>query len=135
VVPEFAFARGASEISYILIVDSQAEFRHQLVVRLEQAGHRAAAVATVSEATRLIEDEVPDLLATDGVLTDSSSANLVQQVEAAGAKILSMTGNPDRVIELDGAAWFGTFHLCSDLAGVGLLAGLSICSHPLTSYR
>jgi CheY-like chemotaxis protein len=32
----------------ILIVDSQAEFRQQLVRLLEQAGHRAAAVATVS---------------------------------------------------------------------------------------
>jgi CheY-like chemotaxis protein len=35
-------------MAYILIVDSQAEFRQQLVRLLEQAGHRAAAVATVS---------------------------------------------------------------------------------------
>jgi DNA-binding response OmpR family regulator len=90
-------------MAYILIVDSQAEFRQQLVLQLEKAGHRAAAVATVSAATKLIEDEVPDLLATDGVLSDGSSTSLVQQAEAAGAKILMMTGNPDRIVELDGA--------------------------------
>jgi DNA-binding response OmpR family regulator len=90
-------------MAYILIVDSQAEFRQQLVLQLDKAGHRAAAVATVSAATQLIEDEVPDLLATDGVLSDGSSTSLVQLAEAAGAKVLMMTGNPDRIIELDGA--------------------------------
>ena len=90
-------------MAYILIVDSQAEFRQQLVLQLEKAGHRAAAVATVSAATKLIEDEAPDLLATDGVLSDGSSTSLVQQAEAAGAKILMMTGNPDRIVEFDGA--------------------------------
>jgi DNA-binding response OmpR family regulator len=43
------------------------------------------------------------LLATDVVLTDGSSTSLVQQAEAAGANTLMMTGNPDRIIEFDGA--------------------------------
>jgi DNA-binding NtrC family response regulator len=90
-------------MAYILIVDSQVEFRQQLVRLLEQAGHRATAVASVSEATSLLQTEVPDLLATDVVLTDGSSTSLVQQAEAAGAKTLMMTGNPDRIIEFDGA--------------------------------
>jgi DNA-binding response OmpR family regulator len=90
-------------MAYILIVDSQAEFRQQLVLQLDKAGHRAAAVATVSAAIKLIEDEVPDSLATDGVMSDGSSASLVQQAEAAGAKVLMMTENPDRIIEPDGA--------------------------------
>ena len=94
---------GYLSMAYILIVDSQAEFRQQLVLQLEKAGHRAAAVATVSAATKLIEDEVPDLLATDGVLSDGSSTSLVQQAEAADAKILMLTGNSDRIVELDGA--------------------------------
>jgi DNA-binding response OmpR family regulator len=90
-------------MAYILIVDSQAEFRDQLVLGLEQAGYRAAAVATISEATRLIENEVPDLLATDAVLTDGSSASLTNQARTASAEIVMMTGNPDRIIEYDGA--------------------------------
>ena len=90
-------------MAYILIVDSQVEFRQQLVRLLEQAGRRATAVASVSEATSLLQTEVPDLLATDVVLTDGSSTSLVQQAEAAGAKTLMMTGNPDRIIEFDGA--------------------------------
>jgi DNA-binding response OmpR family regulator len=90
-------------MAYILIVDSQVEFRQQLVRLLEQAGHRATAVASVSEATSLLQTEVPDLLATDVVLTDGSSTSLVQQAEAAGANTLMMTGNPDRIIEFDGA--------------------------------
>lgn len=65
-------------MAYILIVDSQAEFRQQLIRLLEQAGHRAAAVATVSEATDILQAEVPDLLATDVVLIDRSSAGLVK---------------------------------------------------------
>jgi two-component system, OmpR family, response regulator len=90
-------------MTYILIADSQAEFRQELVVQLERAGHQAAAVATVSEATKLLENEMPDLLATDGVLTDGSSTSLVQRAEEAGTKVLVMTGNPDRIVELDGA--------------------------------
>ena len=86
-------------MAYVLIVDSQAEFRQQLVRLLEQAGHRAAAVATVSEATNLVRAEVPDLVATDVNLIDGSSARRVQQAEAAGAKTLMMTGNPDRIID------------------------------------
>ncbi len=46
---------------------------------------------------------VPDLLATDVVPTDGSSASLAKQAEAAGGKILMMTGNPDRRIEFDGS--------------------------------
>jgi len=90
-------------MTYILIADSQAEFRQELVVQLERAGHQAAAVATVSEATKLLENEMPDLPATDGVLTDGSSTSLVQRAEEAGSKVLVMTGNPDRIVELDGA--------------------------------
>ena len=89
-------------MAYILIVDSQAEFRQQLVLQLDKAGHRAAAVATVSALLNSSRAR-PDLLATDGVLSDGSSASLVQQAAAAGAKVLMMTGNPDRIVELDGA--------------------------------
>jgi DNA-binding response OmpR family regulator len=90
-------------MAYILIVDSQAEFRQQLLGRLEQAGHRATAVATISKATNLLQVEVPDLLATDAVLTDGSSASLTRQAEAAGAKTLMMAGSPDRIVEFDAA--------------------------------
>ena len=87
----------------VLIVDSQAEFRNGLVRLLEQAGHHAYAVATVSEATSLLHAKVPNVLATDVVLTDGSSTSLVEQAAAAGTKILMMTGNPDRIVEFDGA--------------------------------
>src|SRR2546421_12617659 len=90
-------------MAYVLIVDSQGEFRQQLVRLLEQAGYRATAVATISEAASIIRTEVPDLLATDVVLTDGSSANLTKEAEELGAKTLMMTGNPDRIIEFDGA--------------------------------
>jgi DNA-binding response OmpR family regulator len=90
-------------MAFILIVDTQAEFREQLVRRLEQAGHRAMAVATVSEGARLLESDVPDLLATDVVLTDGSSTKLADQAAALGVKTLMMTGNPDRIIEFDRA--------------------------------
>ena len=90
-------------MAYIVIVDSHAEFRQQLLWGLEEAGHRAAAVATVSEAASLLQGELPDLLATDAVLIDGSSTSLTKQAEAAGAKILMMTGSPDRIIEFDGA--------------------------------
>jgi two-component system nitrogen regulation response regulator GlnG len=87
----------------ILIVDTQAELRYQLVRLLEQAGHRTTAVATISEATSLLKDHVPDLLATNVVLTDGSGINLAKQAEAAGAKVLMITGSPDRIVEFDGS--------------------------------
>ena len=60
-------------MAYIVIVDTQAELRQQLVRLLEQVGHRATAVATISEAISLVEAEPPDLLATDVVLIDGAS--------------------------------------------------------------
>jgi DNA-binding response OmpR family regulator len=87
----------------VLIVDGLAEFRYRLIALLERAGHRAIAVATISEARTLIEDDAPDLLATDAVLIDGSSETLAKQAEALGAKVLIMTGNADRILELDGA--------------------------------
>ena len=90
-------------MAYVLIVDSQAEFWQELLRHLEQAGHRAVAVATVSEAANLLQTLVPDLLATDAVLTDGSSASLTNKARRGGAKVLMMTGNPDRIIEYDGA--------------------------------
>ena len=38
-------------------------FRQQLVGSFKQAGHRATAVATISEAASILEAEAPDLLA------------------------------------------------------------------------
>jgi DNA-binding response OmpR family regulator len=87
----------------VLIVDSQVGIREQLVRLLEQAGHAATAVATVSEAASMLQTLVPDLLATDAVLTDGSSTNLVQQAEALGTKTLMMTGNSDRIVECEAA--------------------------------
>ena len=45
-------------MAYVLIVDSQAEFRDQLVRLLEEAGHRATAVATISEAASLFSSSL-----------------------------------------------------------------------------
>jgi DNA-binding response OmpR family regulator len=85
----------------ILIVDTQTELRHQLVRLLEQAGHSATTVATISEAATILRDDVPDLLATNVVLIDGSGASLAKQAESAGAKVLMITGSPDRIVEFD----------------------------------
>jgi DNA-binding response OmpR family regulator len=87
----------------ILIVDTHVELRGQLVRALELAGNRARAVATVSQAAQILAAGAPDLLATDAILTDGSSTSLAQQAEALGTKTLIMTGNPDRIVEFDGA--------------------------------
>lgn len=89
-------------MAYVLIVDSQAEFRQQLVRCLEEAGHRATAVVTTIEAAKLVHDDVPDILATDAVLVDGSSTNLTKQAKATGAKILMMTGSADRIVQFEG---------------------------------
>ncbi|MBV8337471.1 MAG: hypothetical protein JO358_18920 [Alphaproteobacteria bacterium] len=90
-------------MALILIVDTQAELRGQLVRALERVGYSATAVATVSQAAQILAAGAPDLVATDVILTDGSSTGLAQQAEALGAKTLMMTGNPDRIVEFDGA--------------------------------
>jgi len=91
------------DMAHILIVDTQTELRHNLVRLLEQAGHRATAVATVSEAAAILRDDVPDLLATNVVLIDGAGTSLARQAEAAGAKVLMITGSPDKIVEFDGS--------------------------------
>jgi DNA-binding response OmpR family regulator len=87
----------------ILIVETQTNVRHTLVNLLEQEGHSATAVATLAEAFSILAVDVPDLLATDVVLTDGSSTSLAKQAQMAGAKTLMMTGSPDRIVEFDGS--------------------------------
>lgn len=87
-------------MAYILIVDTRLNFATSLFGGLNEPG-TATAVATVSEATGLFQTDVPDLLASDVILADGSSASLVQQAEAAGVRTLMMTGNPDRIIDFD----------------------------------
>ena len=87
----------------ILIVDTQAALRQQLVKLMEDMGHRAMVVATIAEASRILQEAPPDLVATDVTLTDGSSTGLVQQAIALGISTLMMTGNPDRIVEFDGA--------------------------------
>jgi DNA-binding response OmpR family regulator len=87
----------------ILIVDTQIERRHPFVRLLEQAGHSVIVVATISEATSFLEEQVPNLLATNVVLTDGSGAILAKRAGVAGAKTLMITGSPDRMIEFDDA--------------------------------
>jgi len=96
-------AKCLLDMARILIVDTQTELRHDLVRLLEQAGHQATAVATVSEAASILRDEVPDLLATNVVLIDGSGISLAKQAETAGAKVLMVTGSPDRIVEFDGS--------------------------------
>jgi DNA-binding NtrC family response regulator len=91
------------DMARILIVDTQTDVRHALVRLLEQKGHSTTAVATIAEATGILAMDVPDLLATDVVLTDGSSTSLVKQAQTAGAKTLMMTGSPDRIVEFDGS--------------------------------
>ena len=87
----------------ILIVDTQAALRQQLVKLMQDMGHRAMVVATIAEASRILQEAPPDLVATDVTLTDGSSTGLVQQAIALGVSTLMMTGNPDRIVEFDGA--------------------------------
>jgi DNA-binding response OmpR family regulator len=90
-------------MAYILIVDTEAELRQRLLLLLEQGGHRATTVATISEATSILEAELLDLLATDVVLTDGSSRSLAKHALELGVKTPMMTGGPDRIVEFDGA--------------------------------
>ena len=64
---------GGSIMAHVLIVDSHAGVREQLVRLLEQAGHAATAVATVSEAASMLPTLAPDLLATDAAPCRRSS--------------------------------------------------------------
>lgn len=90
-------------MAYILIIDREAVFRQHLIHLIEQAGHRAIAVATIAEATRILQQITPDMLATDVVVADGSSAGLIRRVTRLGAQTLLMTRSPARMAEFDGA--------------------------------
>ena len=46
-------------MAHILILETQAELRQQLVRLLEKAGHRAAAVATITDAVAILQADAP----------------------------------------------------------------------------
>jgi DNA-binding NtrC family response regulator len=45
----------------VLIVNTQSDLRQELVRLLEQAGHRATVVATISQAIGFIEEHIPEV--------------------------------------------------------------------------
>ena len=73
-------------MAIVLIVDSQAGVRQQVVRLLAQAGHRATAVATVSEATSLLQLRSPTCWRPMPCWPTAQATNVVQQAEAAGAQ-------------------------------------------------
>jgi DNA-binding response OmpR family regulator len=85
---------AVKDVGWIRHVSSSSTLRRildRLVSLLERAGHSATAVATIAEAASILAINVPDLLATDVVLTHGSSTSLAKQPEAAGAKTLMTT--------------------------------------------
>jgi DNA-binding response OmpR family regulator len=58
---------------------------------------------TIPIQIQTLRGDVPDLLATNVVLIDGSGTSLARQAEAAGAKVLMITGSPDKIVEFDGS--------------------------------
>src|SRR5438132_12740283 len=71
------------DMARILIVDTQTDLRHRLVRLLEEAGHSATAVATIAEAASILAVDVPDLLATDVMLTEGPRTTHGRHAETA----------------------------------------------------
>jgi DNA-binding response OmpR family regulator len=90
-------------MAYILIVEAQTPLHEQLARLIEERGHHVMVVATLKDASDILTTIAPDILAADATLIDGSSDNLVRQAKDLGAKIIMMTGSPERIIEFDGA--------------------------------
>jgi DNA-binding response OmpR family regulator len=97
---------GATEpaLKRVLVVDPHPTLRTVLAQRLRQDGHLAAAVATVTEAITLCEDQAPDLLVAAELLEETSALRLAAQLRCPVMVLTARSGAEPVVALLDAGA-------------------------------
>ncbi|MEZ5541337.1 MAG: phosphate regulon transcriptional regulator PhoB [Pseudomonadota bacterium] len=98
-------------MSTILIVEDEADLREMLAETLEQSGYTIHSAGTVSEARKLLEQHMPDLVLLDWMLPDTTGLNWLRQIRridrfrALPVIMLTARGEVgDRVAGLDSGA-------------------------------
>jgi len=66
----------------ILVVEDEDDTRDLLVTALEQCGAEVAAVASVADALKRLDEQVPDVLVSDLAMPDEDGYSLIRQVRA-----------------------------------------------------
>ena len=79
-------------MSRILLVEDDQHVRVLLEHVLFDAGYEVDSAATVAEAASVLDSVSYELLLADGRLPDGTGMALAERAEAAGAKVLIITG-------------------------------------------
>jgi diguanylate cyclase (GGDEF)-like protein len=81
---ELGYLRGVAPSSKILVVDDSRTQLEWLVKLLEREGYAAVSASTGAEALRKVEEDPPDLLLLDMILSDMHGLEVLRIVKARG---------------------------------------------------
>ena len=113
----------------VLVVDDEAPIRQIERRILEKGGYRVIEAASGAEAFAYVaQGPAPDLMVVDLEMPEMSGEELVQRVHASlgRAKVLYVTGNIDRLLDVRELAWEGEAFLDKPFTGKGLLEAVSL---------
>jgi two-component system cell cycle sensor histidine kinase/response regulator CckA len=113
----------------VLVVDDEAPIREIERRILEKGGYRVVEAASGTEAFARIEHgPAPDLMIVDLEMPEMSGEELVKRVHASRGqlKVLYVTGNIDRLLDVRELAWEGEAFLDKPFSAKGLLEAVSL---------
>ena len=113
----------------VLVVDDEAPIRQMEMRILQKAGYRVAEAASGPEAIRMLEEGlVLDLLIADLEMPELTGDVMVRRIHAVrpNLKVLYVTGNIGRVLDVRSLVWEGEAFLDKPFTGKGLLEAVSL---------
>ncbi len=113
----------------VLVVDDEAPIREMERRILEGEGYRVIQAPGGFEAlTLLLEGERPDLLIADLEMPELAGEEMVARVHAVcpGLKVLYVTGNIDRLLNVRSLTWEGEAFLDKPFTARGLTEAVSL---------
>ena len=113
----------------VLVVDDESPIREIERRILERGGYRVVEAASGADAFAHITDgPSPDLMVVDLDMPEMSGEELVQRVHnsVGRLKVLYVTGNIDRLLDVRELAWEGEAFLDKPFTAKGLLEAVSM---------
>ncbi len=113
----------------VLVVDDEAPIRQMQMRILQHAGYRVMEAAGGTAALETLAQGVaPDLVIADLEMPDLPGEEMVRSIHAARPtqKVLYVTGNIDRLLDVRALAWEGEAFLDKPFSAKGLLEAVSL---------
>ncbi len=86
---------------YVLLIDSNEEFRAQTTALLRDRGFAVFGASTIGAAEQILDREAIDLICVDACVSGKTGLDLLRRLRRRGDYLLVFVSNPDRPFEME----------------------------------